>query len=73
MNFIKLVPVFFSSALIAAHFLRRGSIVLVGLCLAMPLLLLFPRRWAARLVQIYLFLGGTGMAANVVCDSFQTY
>lgn len=48
-----------SSVLIAAHFLRSGSILLVALCLAMPLLLLSQKRWSARLLQGFLVLAGS--------------
>ena len=56
MNFIRLVPVFLSAVLIAAHFLRGGSWLLVWASLAFPLFLIFPERWAARVVQLCLIL-----------------
>ena len=56
MNVIRLLPVFFSSLLMAAHCLRSGSSILVGCSLAFPFLLLFPKKWAARTVQICLLL-----------------
>lgn len=57
MNVIRLFPVFLSSLLMAAHCLRSGSPVLVGSSLAFPFLLLFPKKWAARTVQICLLIG----------------
>ncbi len=54
MNVIRLLPVFFSSLLMAAHCLRSGALVLAGCSLAFPFLLLFPKKWAARTVQICL-------------------
>ncbi len=56
MNVVRLLPVFLSALLIAAHFLRGGSLIFVCSSLAFPLLLLFPERWAARIVQLCLIL-----------------
>jgi hypothetical protein len=57
MNVIRLFPVLLSSFLMAAHCLRSGSPVLVGSSLAFPFLLLFPKKFAARTVQIFLLIG----------------
>jgi hypothetical protein len=57
MNVIRLLPVLLSSLLLAAHCLRSGSSVLASCSLALPLLLLVPKKWAARTVQIYLLIG----------------
>jgi hypothetical protein len=57
MNVVRLLPVFLSSLLLVAHCLRSGSSILVGCSLAFPILLLFPKKWAARTVQIYLLIG----------------
>ena len=54
MNIIRLLPVFLSSLLVAAHFLRSGSYGFVGCSLAFPFLLFFPQKWVARTVQICL-------------------
>lgn len=54
MNAVRLFPVILSSLLIAAHFLRTDSMLLVLGCFAVPLLLVFPERWAARAVQAFL-------------------
>jgi hypothetical protein len=54
---ILLVPVFLSFLLLGAHFLRANDLVLVGVCLAAPLVLVFRRWWAARAVQVLLILG----------------
>ena len=56
MNAIRLLPVFLSALLIAAHCLRMGSLVLVVCSLAFPILLLFPERWSARIVQLFLII-----------------
>lgn len=56
--FWRLIPVFVSAALLAAHFSRAGSPTLALLSLAFPLLLLIREAWAARLVQLALVLGG---------------
>ena len=56
MNFVRLLPVFFSFLLIAAHFHRAGSSILALTCLLAPCLLYFTRPWSVRLVQALLFL-----------------
>jgi hypothetical protein len=53
---LQLLPVLVSALLIAAHFLRSGSPLLVIFCLAMPLLLLIRHPLAARIVQASLIL-----------------
>ena len=57
MAVLRLVPVFFSALLLAAHFLRMESIPLVVLVVLIPLALFVKRPWAARLVQLALILG----------------
>lgn len=51
------VAIVLSFAVLAAHFLRDGNMVLVALCLFMPVLLFFPKRAAARVLQAALVLG----------------
>jgi hypothetical protein len=57
MNFLRLLPVFLSALLLAAHFFRSGLMPVVVLALVFPALLIFKRAWAARLVQAILALG----------------
>ncbi len=56
MTALQLIPVVLSAVLMGAHCLRYGHLWLVLLCLALPLLLLFRRSWAARTVQVALVL-----------------
>ncbi|MEW6601783.1 MAG: hypothetical protein AB1499_12500 [Nitrospirota bacterium] len=58
MNFIKLLPVFFSLLLMTAHFYRGGSLPLTVTVLTGLLLLIVPRRWVARMIQAMLAIGG---------------
>ncbi|MBI5196694.1 MAG: hypothetical protein HZA10_10295 [Nitrospirae bacterium] len=58
MNFIKLLPVILSLLLLGAHFLRGRLWVLVLTAVIMLVFLLIRRRWSARLVQIFLVIGG---------------
>lgn len=51
MNALRLSPVVLSALLIAAHYLRAGSLVTVALCLAAPMLLFVRRAWVPRLMQ----------------------
>jgi hypothetical protein len=57
MNFIRLLPVFLSILLLGAHFFRAGDIVLVFIVLSSVIILLIPRPWAVRIIQIELVLG----------------
>ncbi|MGA7615130.1 MAG: hypothetical protein WBX15_08105 [Thermoanaerobaculia bacterium] len=57
MNAIRTLPVTLSSLLLGAHFFRAGNYLFVAVALALPLLLLVPRRWAVRTVQLALILG----------------
>ena len=56
MSFLLLLPVFFSSLLAAAHWLRGGFLPLVIVSLIAPFLLIIPQKWAARTVQLFLVL-----------------
>jgi hypothetical protein len=54
---LALAPILLSFLLLAAHFFRFGQLVLVGVALLLPFLLLVRKRWAARTLQVALFLG----------------
>ncbi|MGA3399523.1 MAG: hypothetical protein ABSC95_09910 [Acetobacteraceae bacterium] len=47
----RLVLYVITSWLIAAHFLREGSLLPTALCLATPLLFLVRRRWSLSVLQ----------------------
>jgi hypothetical protein len=55
--FLLLLPASLSALVLGAHFLRRGDLALVVVCLALLGLLFVRRLWAARLVQLALFAG----------------
>jgi len=57
MNAFKLIPVFVSFLLLAAHFYRAGLVPLSVLCLAVLLLLLVRKSWIPRMFQILLLAG----------------
>ena len=57
MNFLRLLPVIVSFALLAAHFYRAELSVLVGLCAFLPLLLFLRRPWVPQLFQGLLVIG----------------
>ena len=57
MNAIRLVPVILSALALGLHFLRTGVFSFVVAASSMPVILLIRSRWAARLVQIFLFFG----------------
>ena len=54
---LGIFPIVISFALLAAHFLRASQFVLVALCALFTVLLVIPRRWAARCVQLALIAG----------------
>jgi hypothetical protein len=58
MNFIRLLPVILSYGLLAAHFSRAGYFPLVLLSLIIPMLLFVKKKWAARILQVLLLIGG---------------
>ncbi|MBC8186131.1 hypothetical protein H8E88_34035 [candidate division KSB1 bacterium] len=58
MNFIRLLPVIFSSIMMAAHFSRAAYGVLTIVCLLLPLILFIKKQWVARAFQVLLVLGG---------------
>ncbi|MCP3889857.1 MAG: hypothetical protein GY702_13430 [Desulfobulbaceae bacterium] len=66
MNLIRLLPVFFSFLLIAAHFQRAGFSSLAIICLLSPCLLYFTRPWAVRVVQLLLVLSAIEWLRTVV-------
>ncbi len=57
MNALRLIPVVLSCVVLAAHYLRAGNLVVVGLCLALPALLFVKQRWVPRVMQAVLIFG----------------
>ena len=55
--FLLLLPAGLSALVLGAHFLRRGDMGLVVVCLVLLGLLFVRRLWAARLVQLALLAG----------------
>jgi hypothetical protein len=55
--FALLVPTLLSCLVLAAHFFRNDQAVLMLIACAAPMLLLFRRTWATRLLQILLVIG----------------
>jgi hypothetical protein len=56
MIFLRLLPVFLSFLLAAAHFYRADGLTIAFLCLSAPALLLFKRKLCIRIVQALLML-----------------
>lgn len=54
---LAVLPIVVSFLMLAAHFYRAGLLVLVGVALLLPLLLFVRKSWAARTLQVALFLG----------------
>ena len=57
MGFLRLLPVFISFLLLAAHFYRAGQMVVVVVLLSLLLLLFVRKYWVPWVIQITLLLG----------------
>jgi hypothetical protein len=66
MTIVYLLPVVLSFVVLAAHFLRGMSVMLISICLLAPLLLLVRRRWIPWIIQIMLLLGALEWLATMV-------
>jgi len=66
MNFVRLLPVIFSTLIMAAHFSRAGNGILMILCLLLPFLLFIKKQWVARLFQVLLVLGSLVWIQSIV-------
>ena len=57
MNVLRLLPVFISFVLLAAHFLYAGQMIISIVLLSLLLLLLLRKTWVPRVIQTILLLG----------------
>lgn len=57
MVWLRMIPVVLSLLVLAAHFLRSGSLAMVGAVLLVLLMLLHRRPWTARIAQVVLVAG----------------
>jgi hypothetical protein len=57
MNFLRLLPVFISFLLLAAHFFRAGQVVISIILLSLLSLLFLRNAWVPRVIQLILLLG----------------
>lgn len=57
MVFLRLLPVFISFLLLAAHFVRAGQVVVVVVLLSLLLLLFVRKFWVPWVIQLTLLLG----------------
>ncbi|MGB5708165.1 MAG: hypothetical protein WBM41_15195 [Arenicellales bacterium] len=57
MIFLRLLPVFISFLLMAAHLVRAGQMVMAFVLLALLLLLLLKKNWVPWVIQFTLLLG----------------
>lgn len=63
---ISIAMAILSGLLIAAHFLRSGSLLVVGLAVLFPFLLFTGRLWAARLVQLLLVVSAVEWVRTLI-------
>lgn len=54
---LRLIPLIISWLILAAHFLRYGNMYFALFCIAVPLLLLIPKRIILHTVQWFTFAG----------------
>ena len=66
MNFLRLLPVFISFLLIAAHFYRAGLAVSAYLLLSLLFLLLIRNVWVPRVIQVVLVLAALEWVRTLV-------
>jgi hypothetical protein len=50
---LRILPLIISALLLAAHFLRSSSLLLVVLCLLVPFLLFIKKRWVLWVLQVF--------------------
>jgi hypothetical protein len=66
MTILQLLPATLSLVLLAAHFLRSGSMILVLVALGLASLLLVRREWVSRVVQVALVIGAAEWLRTLV-------
>ena len=57
MNFLRLLPVFISFLILAAHFLRAGQTAVIIFLLSLLLLLMIRKFWVPWVIQLTLLVG----------------
>ena len=57
MNVIRLLPVFISFLLLAAHFLRAGQTLVMSILICLLLLLFVKKYWVPWVIQLILLAG----------------
>ncbi|MFN7988312.1 MAG: hypothetical protein U0529_12635 [Thermoanaerobaculia bacterium] len=62
----RALPVVLAALVLAAHFFRSRSLVLMAVSLALPFLLAVGERWSARAVQAGLLLGAVEWVRTLV-------
>ncbi len=55
--FIRIIAFVVACLLLGAHFLRQGSLPLVGVCLLAPFLFFVKKRWALSVLQVFAYGG----------------
>jgi len=56
---LRIVLIAVAALLLAAHFFRESSFVLVAVCTAAPLLFLWKKRWSLILLQLMAYAAAT--------------
>ena len=66
MNFLRLLPVFISFLVLAAHFLRAGQTAIVYALLVLLLLLFIRKSWVPWVIQLTLLLGAAEWVRTLI-------
>jgi hypothetical protein len=66
---LKVVPAILACLILSAHYLRNFDPIGVIFSLLAPLLLLMGRRWAIRLLQVYLAIGSLVWIDALIFDA----
>lgn len=66
MNFIRLLPVFISFLLLAAHFLRAGQTLVMSILLCALFLLFVKKSWVPWVMQLILLIGAVEWVYTLV-------
>ena len=71
MDVLRLMPVFLSALVLAAHFSRADNLPMIVFSLIVPTLLLVRRPWVARAFQVLLVVGALEWVRALIAIAIQ--
>jgi len=66
MRFLRLLPVFISFLLLAAHFIRSGQTILAMGSILILLVLMIRKAWVPRVIQLALLFGAVEWLRTII-------